>query len=101
MSATDPIYLDHNATTPPAPEVVDLVAKLMRENWANPGSRHALGRKARRVLEDARESIAAILGADPDELLFTSGGTESNNLAVNGLIRSAPGTILTGPGEHP
>lgn len=101
MSDTPSLYLDHNATTPPDPEVVELVAELMRENWANPGSRHSFGRKARRVLEDSRESIAAILGADPDELLFTSGGTESNNLALNGLLLPAPGTILSGPGEHP
>lgn len=101
MSDTPLLYLDHNATTPPDPEVVELVAELMRENWANPGSRHSFGRKARRVLEDSRESIAAILGADPDELLFTSGGTESNNLALNGLLLPAPGTILSGPGEHP
>jgi len=101
MPDSTSIYLDHNATTPPDPEVVELVAELMRENWANPGSRHSLGRKARRVLEDSRESIAAILGADPDEVLFTSGGTESNNLALNGLLLPAPGTILSGPGEHP
>jgi len=101
MPDTPSLYLDHNATTPPDPEVVELVAELMRENWANPGSRHSFGRKARRVLEDSRESIAAILGADPDELLFTSGGTESNNLALNGQLLPAPGTILSGPGEHP
>lgn len=101
MPSPDPIYLDHNATTPPDPEVVTLVTELMSETWANPGSRHSLGRKARRILEDARESIAAILGAHPEELLFTSGGTESNNLALQGLIRPTPGTILTGPGEHP
>lgn len=95
------LYLDCNATTTPDPAVIELVAKLMRDNWANPGSRHALGRKARRVLEDSRESIAAILGADPDEVLFTSGGTESNNVALNGFIRPAPGIILSGPGEHP
>lgn len=101
MSDPTSLYLDHNATTPPDPEVVELVAELMRENWANAGSRHALGRKARRVLEDSRESIAAILGAAPDEVLFTSGGTESNNLALNGLLPTSRGTILSGPGEHP
>ncbi len=101
MSESDSLYLDHNATTPPSPEVIELVARLMRESWANPGSRHAAGRKARRVLEDSRESLAAILGADPDEVIFTSGGTESNNLALRGLVRSSPGLIVSGPGEHP
>ncbi|MDZ4687754.1 MAG: cysteine desulfurase family protein [Planctomycetaceae bacterium] len=100
MSPT-PIDLDANATTRPLPEVVEVVARHLRDTWGNPGSRHALGRQARRVLEASRESIAAILGADPDELLFTSGGTESNNTAVFGLARGNGGTIALSPGEHP
>jgi cysteine desulfurase len=96
-----PLDLDANATTRPLPEVVEVVARHLRDAWGNPGSRHALGRSARRVLETSRESIAAILGADPDELLFTSGGTESNNTAVFGLARGNGGTIALSPGEHP
>ena len=95
------IYLDNNATTQPLPEVVETVARHLRETYGNPSSRHALGRRARRVLEDSREQIAEILGATPAEVLFTSGGTESNNLAILGLTSHRTGTILISPGEHP
>lgn len=95
------IDLDANATTRPLPEVVETVAWHQHNTWGNPGSRHALGRQARRVLEEARESIAATLGAFPDELVFTSGGTESNNTAVFGLVRGKQGTLIHSPGEHP
>ena len=95
------IYLDHNATTPPLPEVVDAVARWQRDAFANPGSRHAAGRRARQVLEQARESLAALLGAFPDEVVFTSGGTESNNAALLGFCQGTPGTIALTPGEHP
>ena len=98
---TSTIYLDHNATTPPLPEVVDEVARVMRECYGNPGSRHREGRKARQVLEACRENIAGWLGASPSELVFTSGGTEANNLALRGLARGSPGTIVLSPGEHP
>lgn len=103
------IYLDNNATTRPLPEVVALMSEHWQEAFANPGSRHFAGRKARQVLESARESLAAILGAHPDEVIFTSGGTESNNLALLGLARnasptengSAPRTLALTAGEHP
>ncbi len=95
------IYLDNNATTQPLPEVVETVDRHLRESYGNPSSRHALGRKARRVLEDCREQIAAILGATPSELVFTSGGTEANNLAVYGLTPGHSGAIVASPGEHP
>ena len=93
----DPIYLDNNATTQPWPEVVEVMSHHFRESFANPGSRHALGRKARRVLEDSRESMAAILGAHPKEILFTSGGTESINAAILGLMGGEPGKNTAGP----
>jgi cysteine desulfurase len=85
-----PIYLDHNATTPLLPEVAHAMAECQRTAFANPESQHQLGRRARQVLEDAREGIARILGAEltgphPDRLIFTSGGTEANNLAILGL----------------
>lgn len=95
------IYLDHNATTKPLPEVVEVVSNCQQEAWANPGSRHAMGRRARRVLDDSRESIASLLGATPEELIFTSGGTESINLALRGLVGTRPGLIVMGSGEHP
>ena len=95
------IYLDHNATTPPLPEVIEEVARVMRECFGNPGSRHAAGRKARQVLEASREALALGLGAVPSEVVFTSGGTEANNLAIHGLTQGPPGTIVISPGEHP
>jgi len=107
------IYLDHNATTPPLPEVIEEVTRVMRDCFGNPGSRHREGRKARQILEECRENIAGRLGALPSELIFTSGGTESNNLALRGLADVAtphqaaagPGdpspVIVISPGEHP
>jgi len=95
------IDFDHNATTRPFDEVIYLVARTYREAFANPGSRHAEGRAARRVLEAARESMASQLGCLPEEVIFTSGGTEATNLALLGLTGGRPGTIVTGPGEHP
>ena len=96
------IYLDNNATTRPWPEVIDVVAYHLRHSYANPGSRHAEGRQARKVFESARESIAEILGAQPEELIFTGGGTESSNLALLGAAHSvSAGTIALTAGEHP
>lgn len=95
------IDLDANATTRPLTEVVETVAQTLHETWGNPGSRHVLGRRSRRVLEDARESIATILGAHPEEVVFTSGGTEANNTALFGLMRGSTGTLCLSPGEHP
>lgn len=101
LPLTVPLALDNNATTACLPEVQDVIARCQRDAWGNPGSRHLLGRNARRVLEDAREAIAAILGAQPDELIFTSGGTESNNLALFGLASATRGRFAIGAGEHP
>jgi cysteine desulfurase len=95
------LYLDHNSTTPIDSRVADSMLECYRAGYANPASQHAAGRRARRVLEDARESIAEILGAaPPDRVIFTSGGTESNNLAIRGLPASA-GRILVSSIEHP
>jgi cysteine desulfurase len=80
-------YLDHAATTPVLPEVADVVAAQLRST-GNPSSLHASGRAARRVIEEARETIAAALGALPTEVVFTSGGTEADNLAVKGIYWS-------------
>jgi cysteine desulfurase len=102
MSST-PIYLDHNATTPLDPEVLE----AMRPHWllgGNPESRHSAGRGARRALERSRESVARILGALPEEVVFTSGGTEANNLAVFGLLGKDSGEgprLVSSPIEHP
>lgn len=95
------INLDHNATTSVRPEVIDEVARGMRDVPGNPGSRHAAGRTARRMLEQARERIAARLGATPDEVIFTSGGTESINTALHGLASKSRPLIAATAGEHP
>jgi len=95
------IYLDANATTRPWPEVIETVSHHLRHSYANPGSRHAEGRQARRVLEASRETIASLLGAEPGEVVFTSGGTEASNMALTGLASGAPGTIGITAGEHP
>ena len=79
-----PIYLDHNATTPLDPEVLDAMRPYFL-TAGNAESRHAFGRSARRAWELSKETVAQILGADPAEVIFTSGGTEANNLAVFGL----------------
>ena len=101
MTTLERIDLDHNATTQPFPEVVETVAYHLQHSYANPGSTHAPGRAARQVLEDSRESIAAILGARPSEVIFTSGGTESTNMALFGFTQCEPGTIVLTVGEHP
>jgi cysteine desulfurase len=95
------IYLDNNATTPLLPEVLEAMRPHLTGLSGNPSSAHAAGRSARRALEDAREQIAALLGAWPDELLFTSGATESNNLALLGLAGSPPGHLISSALEHP
>lgn len=105
----DSIYLDHNATTPTRPEVVEAMARCYREGYANPASQHRAGQRARQALEDAREAIAQALGADlagspPDRLIFTSGGTEANTLAVIGIARARggeePGRLIVSAIEH-
>jgi len=95
------IDLDANATTTPFPEVMETVLRIAQDIPGNPGSRHIRGRKARQILEASRDLIAMVLGADPEEVVFTSGGTESNNLAIPGLLQGPPRTILLSPGEHP
>ena len=95
------IYLDNNATTPMLPAVAEAMRPFLTEVYGNPASAHQAGRRARQALEDAREKTAAILGAQPDEVIFTSGGTEANNLALFGLSGDPPGHIITSSIEHP
>jgi cysteine desulfurase len=98
-----PIYLDYNATTPLLPEVVAAMLPHLHEGFGNPSSSHALGRAARVAMEAAREQVAALLGCDPDEIVFTSGGTESNNLAIRGVTENAGArrAVVTSLIEHP
>ena len=96
------IYLDHNATTPLDPEVLEAMRPYFLMA-GNAESRHAAGRQARRAWEEAKERVARILTAEPGEVIFTSGGTEANNLAVFSLagIHQAPGHVVSSPIEHP
>ena len=100
----EPINLDHNATTPCLPEVIEAMGYWFG-HAANPASPHQIGRKARQALEDARERIASRLGAWPDEVVFTSGATESNQSALLGLAPvlagKSPPSILVSKLEHP
>lgn len=104
MSTDDVIYLDHNATTPLAPQVLAAMLPYLTEAFGNPSSPHAPGRRAAEAVTVAREQVAALIGARPTEVVFTSGGTESNNLALRGVAAAAPGDrrrILTSAVEHP
>src|SRR5436190_17647738 len=97
----DSIYLDNTATTPLLPAVWEAMRPFLTETFGNPASAHWAGRRARQALEDARERTAALLGADPGEVVFTSGATEANNLAIFGLAGEPPGRVLTSRIEHP
>ncbi len=98
------IYLDNSATTRARPEVVDAVRAALEDDYGNPSSAHALGVRAERLIKDAREAVAQGLGADPAEIVFTSGGTEANNLAVLGGARALARRgrrVITSRIEHP
>ena len=97
------LYLDHAATTPVDPEVAERIAQVQGDCFGNPSSPHAVGRRARRVVDDAREQILAALGCPAAGLVFTSGATEANALAVHSLSRpddSLPGLIATSSRDH-
>lgn len=96
------IYLDHNATTPVDPAVSEVLCECLREHYGNPSSPHLLGRAAQAVVERARAQVAAALQCEPHEVYFTSGGTESNNLAIIGTAMGrGKGHIITSAIEHP
>jgi cysteine desulfurase len=82
------IYLDHNATTPSTPAVADLVARVARDNWGNASSVHYFGQQAKAVLDEARGRVGDLIGADPAEITFTAGGTESDNAAIRGVAEA-------------
>ena len=104
FSQADPIYLDYNATTPVDSRVAEAMIPFLREHFGNPSSSHALGKRTRAAVEDARCQAAALLGADPAGIVFTSGGTEANNHAIIGAAlagRSRGRHIVTTAVEHP
>ncbi len=97
--AGEPIYLDHAATSPLRPEVLKAMLPFLRESFGNPSSLHAHGRTARAAIELAREQVARLIGAAPESIVFTSGGSESNNLVLRSC--SASGPIYYSAVEHP
>ena len=99
----EPVYLDYNATTPVLPEVVDAMLPYLRDRFGNPSSGHVFGRAAREGVERAREQLAALLSCEPEEVVFTSGGTEANNLAIRGVTEARPERrhVVTSTIEHP
>lgn len=94
------IYLDHAATTPLDPRVFDAMLPYLKEHYGNASSVHAMGRKARYAIEESRERISAILGVVPGDIIFTSGGTESSNAAIKGVLKNRAGGVLTSIVEH-
>jgi cysteine desulfurase len=98
----DFVYLDYNATTPVDPRVAEAMEPYLRGHYGNPSSSHRMGREARRAVDRARSQVAACIGCDPDEVVFTSGGSESNNTAIQGLVAArGGGHVVTSAVEHP
>ena len=100
----DRIYLDHSATTPVDPRVAEAMTRSLTQNFGNPSSVHGFGQQARAAVDRARREVAALINAKPNEIIFTSGGTEGNNLAIRGIceVAAAHGRhIVTSAIEHP
>jgi len=97
------VYLDNNATTRVAPEVIEAMAPYFETYWGNPSSMHTFGGQVKRHINDAREKVAALIGAHPEEIIFTSCGSESDNMALRGAVDAAGGAtrIVTTNVEHP
>ena len=97
------VYLDNNATTQVAPEVVQAMAPFFDQMWGNPSSMHIFGGQVRKYIDKARSSVAELIGADPSEIVFTGCGTESDNTAIRGAVEAAGGrcVIVTTRVEHP
>jgi cysteine desulfurase len=104
VSPTARAYLDHNATTPADPAVVDAVVRALVHDFGNPSSVHHFGQRAKAVLDDARTAVAELIGAEPAEIVFTSGGTEADNFALRGAAEALEATgrrhLIAGAIEH-
>jgi cysteine desulfurase len=99
-----PIYLDYNATTPHAPEVIAAMRPFLEDEFGNPSSSHGYGAVAQNAVDKAREEVAALLGCQTGELVFTSGGTESNNFAIKGVAfayKNRGNTLKSGDSKQP
>jgi len=97
-------YLDYNATTPHAPEVIEAMQPYLKEHFGNPSSSHGYGKGPKRAVEKARQQVAGLLQCLPEEIVFTSGGTEANNHAIQGIawtMRDRGNHIITLAVEHP
>lgn len=94
------VYLDNAATTAPYPEVYEAMKPYLSEFYGNPSSIHTTGRKARAAIEQARKTIAGLIGASSTEIIFTSGGTEADNIFLQGIAKSVP-HVISSPIEHP
>ncbi|MCC2677128.1 MAG: class aminotransferase [Ramlibacter sp.] len=104
MNEQPPVYLDYNATTPVAPEVLEAMLPYLREEFGNPSSSHGPGNRAAQAVAQAREQVAALIGARGDEVVFTGCATEANNLALLGVARALDGTrrhLVVSAVEHP
>ena len=102
LAHANPVYLDNNATTPLIPAVATAMAECLRENFGNPSSSHYYGIRARLAVDKARSLVAGLINARPDEIIFTSGGTEANNMAILGTaLRYGSGHIISSCIEHP
>ena len=104
MNKQSPIYLDYNATTPISKEVADTMTPYLYEIFGNPSSSHPFGVQAKLAIEKARKQIAEAINCQPTEVLFTSGGTESNNYAIRGYVQANQNRgrhIITSAIEHP
>src|SRR3990172_2477755 len=105
MTASRAVYLDHSATTPTDPRVVEAMLPYFTEVYGNPSSAHSFGRKAEQAVEDAREIVARVMNCKPSEIVFTSGGSEGDNLALRGTAIPARSQgrgqhLVTTPIEH-
>ena len=97
-----PVYFDHNATTPLDAQARDAMLPYLDARFGNASSRHDYGREARRAIDEARQRVAHAVGAHPTEVVFTSGGSEANNLVIKGAAAClSPGTIAISAIEHP
>src|SRR5436309_4923225 len=106
MPFSTSVYLDHNATTPLDPRVREAMLPWLGERWGNPSSAHGFGQAARNAVEEAREKVAALLGARPPEIVFTASGTEANNAVLADAARRAAagparGQVVISRLEHP
>src|SRR2546430_9146714 len=102
MSRRPPVYFDNNATTRVAPEVIDAMMPFLKEYWGNPSSAYSFGHDVAHQVEEARAKVAALINADPREIIFTSCGTESNNSAIHSALVGHPEKrhVLTTAVEH-